>query len=355
MESTCPKCRWNHLIDVALLAIPKPFWCVRCAASYVAVLRDGQVKTFLSRENHDSQKREAAVQNQDAPVIQALPNDDEVLELPEPVLVSEPVVETTLDLEDLLFMPPSHQDARLSGTSLGSRSEQPQRVEALFSPEQSAPDLPEASSAPKRSFALKEHPLVMSVSQLWLLVSGLLFISFIVLISWSTRPNAQANNLTLKHASTNSAINMTAQLTASPAPDEAVEMTSESSYQNSARAAVAPTPVINTEPNMKLRPVVEAKAARGLSLSQPDVPQDGSFTVQVGSYNQLTQADERVARLKAAGLDARVAQVEIPKRGTWYRVQTGRFFTRDEATRYITQLRSKGLAQDGFITEAQNE
>ncbi len=350
MESTCPKCGWSHSIDAALLAVPKPFWCVRCASSYVAVLRDGKVKTFLSRESDDTQKYGAVAQNQGAPVIQALPNADEVLELPEPVLVFEPAAETTLDLEDLLFVPPSHQDSKLS-TEASSTGEQPQGFGALFSSERSEPHLPAASSVPKSWFARKGHPLSVSVSQLWLLVSGLLLISFIFLISWSTRPDAQANDLTLKHASMNSAINMTAQRTASPAPDEAVEMTPESSYQYSA-PAVAPASVINSGPVMKLSPVVEAKATREISPSQPDNPQDGSFTIQVGSYNQITQADERAARLKAAGLDARVVQAVIPKRGTWYRVQTGRFFTRDEATRYITQLRSKGLAQDGFITEA---
>jgi cell division protein FtsN len=78
----------------------------------------------------------------------------------------------------------------------------------------------------------------------------------------------------------------------------------------------------------------------------------GSLTVQVGSYNVIEQANERVARLQAAGFSARVATIELPKRGTWYRVQAGRFSNREEAARYGNELKSKGAADSFIIADA---
>jgi cell division protein FtsN len=78
-------------------------------------------------------------------------------------------------------------------------------------------------------------------------------------------------------------------------------------------------------------------------------PVEDGFTLQIGSYNDLAQAQERAAKLDSAGVSTYVARVEIPKRGTWYRVQTGRFGNREEAVRYGTQLRSKGVVADFIV------
>ena len=79
----------------------------------------------------------------------------------------------------------------------------------------------------------------------------------------------------------------------------------------------------------------------------------GNFTVQVGSYPDASQANERVSSLRASGFEARAAAVEIPKRGTWYRVQAGRFQTREEAARFGAQLRAKGAADNALVTEVE--
>jgi DedD protein len=79
----------------------------------------------------------------------------------------------------------------------------------------------------------------------------------------------------------------------------------------------------------------------------------GGLTLQVGSYSDIGQADARVESLKAAGFEGRVVSVEIPKRGTWYRVQVGRFADRAEAARFGEQMRGKGAAESVIVTEAQ--
>jgi cell division septation protein DedD len=82
----------------------------------------------------------------------------------------------------------------------------------------------------------------------------------------------------------------------------------------------------------------------------PSVPASGDWTIQVASFNNRGQADERLASLKGAGIPARVARVDIPGKGTWYRVQIGGFDSREEGTRYGNQLRSRGAIQDFIVT-----
>jgi cell division septation protein DedD len=100
----------------------------------------------------------------------------------------------------------------------------------------------------------------------------------------------------------------------------------------------------------------EAKSAEAKPAEpkpQPAAPAmsaDGKFTVQVGSYPDEAQARERVNRLKAAGFDGRAVAAQIPNRGTWYRVQAGRFAGRDEAALYGSQMRSKGVAESALVT-----
>jgi cell division septation protein DedD len=83
----------------------------------------------------------------------------------------------------------------------------------------------------------------------------------------------------------------------------------------------------------------------------PSAPNKGNLTVQVGSFRDQAEANERAARLKSAGAaDARVVKVEIPGKGVWYRVQVGGFSSREEAMSYGGQLRSKGVASDFIVT-----
>lgn len=80
------------------------------------------------------------------------------------------------------------------------------------------------------------------------------------------------------------------------------------------------------------------------------VPNRGNLTLQVASYNDQSQANDRVARLKSAGVDASVVRAEIPGKGTWYRVQIGRFASREDAGSFGSQLRSRGVVQDFIVT-----
>jgi len=108
-------------------------------------------------------------------------------------------------------------------------------------------------------------------------------------------------------------------------------------------ATPAPTPAPTPEPKPAETTAPPAEARQGAAA--------GRFAVQVGSYNEVGQANERAEKLRAAGYDLRVVSVELPKRGTWYRVMVGSFSDRAEANRFGAQMRAKGAAQDFVIGE----
>lgn len=77
---------------------------------------------------------------------------------------------------------------------------------------------------------------------------------------------------------------------------------------------------------------------------------EGQFTIQVGSHNNVGQANEQAEKLRTAGFEPRVVSVDIPKRGRWYRVQSGSFNDRVEANRYGAQVLAKGAAETFVIS-----
>ena len=121
----------------------------------------------------------------------------------------------------------------------------------------------------------------------------------------------------------------------------------------------APPPAA-AKANPEPKPAVPAQAAKP-APKQAEVPlsghsvkqSEGSITIQISSHSDLAQATERANRLKAEGVEARVVKAEIPRRGTWYRVQLGRFTSRDEASRYASQLRARGAVRDFYVTAYQ--
>jgi cell division protein FtsN len=210
---------------------------------------------------------------------------------------------------------------------------------------------------------------LMRVSPVWLVGSGLLFISFIFAFNWATKPNAQANNLTFDHSLTDNAARTATRQNPSTAPAQAAEQTNVGADQHpsmdakaaspvNAAPSASPTHVVNnapaSDPATAANPAPATKAAPEVKPSQMENAR-GNFTVQVGSYSDSSQAEERAAALRSAGFDARIVPVQLPRRGTWYRVQAGRFGTREEAASYGQRLRTQKLAAETIVTETQNQ
>ena len=69
----------------------------------------------------------------------------------------------------------------------------------------------------------------------------------------------------------------------------------------------------------------------------------GNLTLQVASLRDAKMADDMVARLRKEGYSVSRKSATIPGQGTWYRVQVGRYRDREQATKTMRALESKGL------------
>jgi len=66
----------------------------------------------------------------------------------------------------------------------------------------------------------------------------------------------------------------------------------------------------------------------------PKPPAAETFTVQIGASQDQGEAERLVAKGKAAGLAAYVAEANLGDKGTWYRVRVGNFNDKAAAERY---------------------
>ncbi|MCA1633626.1 MAG: SPOR domain-containing protein [Acidobacteria bacterium] len=172
---------------------------------------------------------------------------------------------------------------------------------------------------------------ILRISPVWLLLSTLGFLSIIILFSWMSRPDGNTSSSPSDTALRNEATNQ------SLVPAQ----------------ATAPVVEVAAAEPVAEQPAPPAPLAEEVTRQTAAVEANGNFTAQVGSYSDASQANERVSALRASGIEARAAAVEIPKRGTWYRVHAGRFQTREEATRFGAQLRARGLADSVIVAEVE--
>jgi cell division septation protein DedD len=209
---------------------------------------------------------------------------------------------------------------------------------------------------------------LMRVSPLWLLVSGLSFISFVVFCNWFFVPANLAQAEAVRPASRrNEATNRSLASAADPAaerPDSrnsgtsAATLPAEAEIVNASVKVEEPTPAPTAPPAM---PAPTAEPTPAPKAEQPKAAEAvaaqgapaGKYTVQVGSYNAPAEAEARAANLRSAGQSVRVVEVEIPKRGKWYRVYVGGFASHGEAESHGKSLRGRGLAESYIATEAQ--
>jgi len=87
-----------------------------------------------------------------------------------------------------------------------------------------------------------------------------------------------------------------------------------------------------------------ASPSKGLGESPP------VFTLQVGSYRTLAEAERQRDSISAKGFPAQVVQVNLPNKGTWYRVSVGAFDKREAALEYGKKLK-ESLPRVAYILQ----
>jgi cell division septation protein DedD len=396
MRITCPKCEFKGLIDSAPLAFETPVACVRCGTTFEAVLVEGEIQTSLLPDDYENFLAPPTANHADAPAIDSefdaaedsASDAEDVLALPQPSEAGYEMAEPAFALEDVLLVSPVDDEPVAQENVLASQTVDTAEESAVVTQAGSvqpldlspSTEVEETASEPSFDFGhahvetaaadYDRHSTgmrLMRISPLWLVICGMTFIAVIVLSNQFAKPAEQeqrvAANLTQP---SNKATN---QPLAQPSAPASTNPTA-TSVQDASQTA-APAPVVlekeakateekaETKPQGESKPVAassvvpEVETKKSTPAPQAQNGSDGAFTIQLGSYNVIEQANERVARLQSAGFDARVVAVELPKRGTWYRVQAGRFSSREEATRYGNEMKGKGATDNFIVADAQ--
>lgn len=68
-----------------------------------------------------------------------------------------------------------------------------------------------------------------------------------------------------------------------------------------------------------------------------------NFLLQVGSFQNPADADNLKARLALVGVEAGVEPIDLPEKGTWYRVRVGPYTKVDELNRVRQTLAQNGI------------
>lgn len=95
----------------------------------------------------------------------------------------------------------------------------------------------------------------------------------------------------------------------------------------------------DTKPEPKPKPTPMPSIA---SVPLPSPPQtDGAYTLQVGSFSEIGSAQALQAQFKSQGYSATVKEVNLPEKGTWYRVYAGHFVSSESAEQAKNQVYQK--------------
>ena len=158
---------------------------------------------------------------------------------------------------------------------------------------------------------------VLKLAPAWLLLIVVAFALTLLLFSWMNRHGGESVDESFRNEAMNQA----------PATPEVAHAVTIPSRQ--APAAI-PTPTAE----------VKDEAA--------------SYSVQVGAYVELSQANEQVSRLRAAGFEARVVE---SGEATHFRfqVRSGLYATREEAARLAADLRARRAAGETVIIDPEKK
>lgn len=74
---------------------------------------------------------------------------------------------------------------------------------------------------------------------------------------------------------------------------------------------------------------------------QMKAPASSQFSIQVGSYPNMDEANLKISDWREKGYPAYIMIADIADRGRWYRVRIGGFATKDDAQKYLDQFVEK--------------
>lgn len=99
------------------------------------------------------------------------------------------------------------------------------------------------------------------------------------------------------------------------------------------------------EPSKSGVPKLETATAEPVKADSKQEPAKAleTFVLQAGSFQNPADADNQKAKLALIGLEANIEPVDLPDRGTWYRVRLGPYGSLAEVNHVRAQLASGGI------------
>ena len=99
-----------------------------------------------------------------------------------------------------------------------------------------------------------------------------------------------------------------------------------------------PSLYIEKELSEKTKPIIATASSKNKPTTQVEASGSDLFTVQVASTKSLDYAEQQVDRFKKKGYNAYHVNVNIPDKGTWYRICLGNFASIPDAELFRKEL-----------------
>ncbi len=96
---------------------------------------------------------------------------------------------------------------------------------------------------------------------------------------------------------------------------------------------------------------LENQSSTPAKSAMPKIDPSGRYTVQIGAFQDQSQANRLLSSMKSKGYPVFIKQMESPDNKRWYRVRVGTFSTRDDAISYGDKIKEKeARIKSVFIT-----
>ncbi|MGH9832345.1 MAG: SPOR domain-containing protein [Blastocatellia bacterium] len=325
-------------------------------------------------------------QNRDVYATRVGDDFEDVLDIPRPSQTGYPTAAEPAPVFEDVFAPPSYDSTSAYDFSAYEKNlttpidsfqtgtpRQRETQDYVESPEPEFmgwPVLPENSVDEEETAGSGRGGLLIRVGLIAVVFAVLVFLAYYFLGDFIAKRKGQENNLASGNGQTanpGAPVTTTSPLAAPNSANNSGAATNNTATADAPKTSITP-PIVAPKPpdqeaanpksgkELAIQPIEGRFGPSKSPKPAPTAPpaaapvNRGNLTIQIGSFNDQAQANERAARLKSAGFDARVVRADIPGKGTWYRVQVGGFASREEATSYGNQLRAKNLAQDFIVT-----
>jgi cell division septation protein DedD len=373
MKINCPKCQFENQADSTRVV------CARCATIIEVRLDQGSAADTngkrqtarlpfgISSGNNQASNSQQFNQHNDVYATRLGEDFDDVLDIPRPEQPSYQSGYESQSVYDDVFASPSYDSAPAYDYSSPDRRSNPvetfrpgvsrqretqdyiNEAEPEFMGWPVLPDDSKGGEGAERGYSSSREGLLTRIVATVLIFGVLVSVAY-YFVSNRPAPDTKASN----KAPATSTGSGDAQKDAAPAAGEepkAIARTDETAATEPPRNAGEVNKPVAVPPD------APPSGTRGpvVPPSQPTtsivIPNNGEYTIQIASFSDAVQANDRAAKLRPAGISGgSVVRVDIPNIGIRYRVYIGGFVSREDAADVAIQLRAKGIIDEFIVT-----